>query len=50
MPGEPELNYRCDRETHGIDVDPETMDQLLAIGQDFGCESVALRQLLEEVS
>ena len=48
MPGEPELNYRLDRETHGIDVDTETIEQLVSIGQDFGCQSVDLRQLLEQ--
>jgi len=48
MPGEPEINFRLDREKHGIDVDPETIEQLLSIGQDFGCKSVDLRQLLEQ--
>ena len=49
MPGEPELNNRLDRETHGIDVDPETIDQLISIGQDFGCKTVDLRHLLEKM-
>jgi len=50
MPGEPELNNRLDRDKHGIDVDPETIDQLISIGQDFGCNPVDLRQMLEEMS
>jgi len=50
MPGEPELNNRLDRDKHGIDVDPETIDQLISIGQDFGCNPVDLRQMLKEMS
>jgi len=48
MPGEPELNYRLDRERYGIDVDPETIEQLVSIGEDFGSKAVDLRHLLEQ--
>ena len=50
LPGEPELNYRVEREAKGIDVDSETIDQLISIGQDFGCNSVDLRDLLQHMS
>jgi len=50
MPGEPEINHRIDREAHGIDVDPETIDQLVSIGEEFGCDPVDLRNMLEPVN
>lgn len=47
MPGEPEINHRIEREANGIDVDPETIDQLFSIAEEFGCETVNLREILE---
>ena len=47
MPGEPELNHRTDRLTNGIDVDQETIEQLLSTGENFGLNRKELVMLLE---
>ncbi len=47
MPGEPELNNRHQRSESGIDVDPETIGQLIAIGQEFGLDANHLNSQLK---
>lgn len=47
MPGEPESQHRAERLKHGIDVDQETIQQLLSIGEDFGLNSEHLSAMLQ---
>lgn len=46
MPGEPELKTRLHRSKSGIDVDPETVGQLIETGQEFGLRKQDLNDLL----
>ncbi len=46
MPGEPELRNRLDREKNGIDVDDETIGQLVSIGEEFGLDADSLKKIL----
>lgn len=48
MPGEPERDHRLNRQKHGIDVDPETVDQLISIGEEFGLQAGDLHHLLNK--
>ena len=49
MPGEPEANHRQDRERYGIDVDPETLNQIVEVGQQFGLEAAKMHSILEQM-
>lgn len=48
MPGEPEVSNRHERGKNGIDVDPETIGQIIEIGQQFGLDTNDLTSCLEE--
>jgi len=50
MPGDPEQKNRYEREQLGIDVDSETIEQLLVAGNDFGIAETTLKDLLKPVS
>ena len=49
MPGEPETRNTTDRTVNGIEVDSETIDQLLETGHCFKISSSELQDLLEPV-
>ncbi len=49
MPGEPELQHKAEREANGIEVDSETVEQLISIGTTFDQNGSELRSLLEQV-
>lgn len=46
MPGEPELRSRKERSANGIEVDDETIRQIIEIGGEFKLEKSALNSLL----
>ena len=46
MPGEPEIQHRTDRSVNGINVDQETINQLVATGEDFGLKRQELITIL----
>ncbi len=45
MPGEPEQRYEADRQRNGIDVDEETVRQIVETGEMFGCDAKELHSL-----
>ncbi len=47
MPGEPEMSNRDDRTRNGIDVDRETINQIMDIGCEFGLQSPHLNDCLK---
>ncbi len=49
MPGEPELQHKAEREAKGIEVDSETVEQLISIGNHFDLNESLLRSQLEPV-
>ena len=49
MPGEPEINYRADRQKNGIEVDTETIGQLIETGQAFGLDAKVLNNHLQQI-
>jgi len=47
MPGEPELQQQIERSKYGIDVDLETVNQLIAIAEEFDLDGKQLRSILQ---